>query len=58
MEKRSKSQMIQVIIVAFYNIVGMIAPIQKRVPVEIVAHGVVAFQFISIIISISIKQTL
>ena len=43
MEKRSKSQMIQVIIVAFYNIVGMIAPTQKRVPVDIVAHGVVDF---------------
>jgi len=35
--------MIQLIIIAFYNVVGMIAPIQKSVPVEIVAHGVVAF---------------
>jgi len=43
MEKRNESHMIQLIIIAFYNIVGMIAPTQKRVPVEIVAHGVVAF---------------
>ena len=35
--------MIQLIIAPFYIMGGMIAPIQKSVPVEIVAHGVVAF---------------